>query len=81
MEKKIYLVENWDCEYRAFADFEDAVRYAVTQILNSSDSEQVKLDMLTELITSAAERNSNGFTIDEFMWCWDIDYFERVEAE
>ena len=81
MEKKIYLVENWDCEYRAFDNFEDAVHYGITQVLNSPDSEQEKIDMLSELITSMAECDRKGFAIDQFMWCWDIDYFERAVTE
>lgn len=76
MEKKIFLVEDWDCNYNAFEDFEDAIRYAVNQILISPDNEEIRFDMFTELITSAIEHNKKGFVIDEFMWCWEIDYFE-----
>lgn len=80
MEEKIFLVEDFDCEYRAFRNFHDALVYAVEQIEKSNNSNEVKLEMYKELVLSVADRNVNtwglGYSIDEFLWCWEINLYD-----
>jgi hypothetical protein len=79
MSKKVYLVETYDCDYKVFENFMDAVKYAVTEIEKSSDPEEDKLHQYKELICSITDRDVDkwgyGYTLDEFIWCWEVDYF------
>lgn len=78
-DMKVFLVEDYDCEYRTFVHFEDALKYAIKQIEESNNEKDAKLEMFKELVMSVAERDVNkwgqGFTIEEFLWCWQIDLF------
>ena len=78
--KKILLVEDFDCNYCAFENIKDAMKYAVDQIEKSNNTEADKKEMAYELLTSYIDRDRDrfgeGFTVDEFIWCWTIDYRE-----
>lgn len=78
-DMKVFLVEDYDCEYRTFVHFEDALKYAIKQIEESNNEKDEKLEMFKELIMSVANREADkwgqGFSIDEFLWCWQIDLF------
>lgn len=78
---KVYLVEDSDCEYRVFEDFDDAVVWAINEIQNSDNSSEDKCSMIKELVKSMSERNTDqwgeGFVIDEFLWCWRIDFYKK----
>ena len=77
----VYLVEDADCEYRVFEDFDDAVVWAINEIQNSDNSSENKTSMIKELIKSMNERDTSllgkGFIIDEFLWCWRIDFYKK----
>lgn len=85
MSKKIFLVEDWDCNYKAFEDIKGAMRYAIETINSSSNTEENKNEMLMELITSFVDRETakwdDGFTIDDFLWCWAIDLVETIDCQ
>lgn len=78
-DMKVFLVEDCDCEYRTFVHFEDALKYAIKQIEESKNDSETKMEMYKELVMSVANRDASlwgqGFTIDEFLWCWSIDLF------
>lgn len=78
-DMKVFLVEDYDCEYRTFVHFEDALKYAIKQIEESKNDSEAKMEMYKELVMSVAERDvdkwGQGFTIEEFLWCWQIDLF------
>ena len=78
-DMKVFLVEDCDCEYRVFVHFEDALKYAIQQIEESNNDSETKMEMYKELVMSVANRDASvwgqGFSIDEFLWCWRIDLF------
>ena len=78
-DMKVFLVQDLDCEYCTFVHFEDALKYAIKQIEESNNEKDAKLEMFKELVMSVAERDvdkwGQGFTIEEFLWCWQIDLF------
>ena len=78
-DMKVFLVEYCGCEYRAFVHFEDALKYAIQQIEESKNDTETKMEMYKELVLSVANRDvsswGQGFSIDEFLWCWRIDLF------
>lgn len=88
--KKVYLIEQfWDGDYRCYEDFSDALKYAIEQIedTNKTCSEvgvdilERKVESLMELVTSMANRDTEkwgkGFAIDDFLYCWEINLFEK----
>ena len=74
-DMKVFLVEDCDCEYRVFVHFEDALKYAIQQIEESKNDTETKMEMYKELVMSVASGWGQGFSIDEFLWCWRIDLF------
>jgi len=77
-DMKVFLVEDCDCEYRVFIHFEDTLKYAIKQIEESKNDTETKMEMYKELVMSVANRDvslGQGFSIDEFLWCWSIDLF------
>lgn len=78
-DMKVFLVEDCDYEYRVFVHFEDALKYAIKQIEESKNDSETKMEMYKELVISVANRDvpmwGQGFSIDEFLWCWRIDLF------
>lgn len=80
---RIFLVEDCECNYSAFEDFTDAIKYAIDVIEKSDNTREDKIEMLAELTLSASKQDvqkwGQGFSIDEFLWCWAIDYKKNEE--
>ena len=78
--KTIFLVEDFDSNFVAFENIKDAIKYGVKMIDESNNTDEDKKEMAYELLTSYIDRDRDrfgeGFSIDEFIWCWSIDYRE-----
>lgn len=67
----IWLVEDCNCNYRAFHNVEDAYEYAKEWIMNW-DNEIDADECLAELEENYVNKYS-GFWVDDLFWCYQIE--------
>lgn len=77
---KVYLLEDQrGGEYKAYQNFEDALRFVMKEIENDTTQDyEDKFDCLKELLNSMIVRDEQkwgkGFAIDELYYCWEIEF-------
>ena len=72
---KLWQVEDFDCNYKIFANLNTALKYMAQLIDESNETLSGKLDMYKELINSMS--NDDGcIYIDSFAWCYAVDYIQ-----
>lgn len=80
--KRIWLLEDYDGNNTAYANQMDAFDAAVELIKKDSGDKDEMLETFEELARSFVERANygvDGFSIDDFLWCYSIPYVEKED--
>jgi hypothetical protein len=80
MAKK-FILEDFDCNKIVFDSKERALKKALEWLEDTYNKEEKTPDALerkiadmTELIESYANPHYEGFSIDDYCWCYEADY-------
>lgn len=80
MAKK-FILEDFDCNKIVFDSKERALKKALEWLEDTYNKEEKTPDALerkiadmTELIESYANSRYEGFSIDDYCWCYEADY-------
>ncbi len=83
---KVFILEDVDCSHVVFTNIKDALRF--TKDLIDKDvhmTPEQKCDAYRELLTSYLDRDvdrwGEGFTIDDYMWCYETSLYKGKENE
>lgn len=81
MPKK-FILEDFDANKIVFDSQEMALKKALDWLNDTYNREEKTIDSLerkvadmTELIESFADSRYEGFSIDDYCWCYEADYF------
>lgn len=86
MPKK-FILEDFDCNKMVFDSKKKALEKALEWLDDTYSREEKTIDALkrkvadmTELIESYADSQYEGFSIDDYCWCYEVDYFPDEEG-
>ena len=84
----IWNLEDCDCNHKCFANIVDAFEEAIKMVKECNAELEDKIEMIVDLARSFIERQKNGyggFYIDEFLWCYQVDFntgeYEQEEGD
>lgn len=84
--ERVFIMEDNDCSHIVFTNIKDALIYAKQLIdEDTAMTPEQKCDAYRELLTSYLDRDvdrwGEGFTIDEYVYCYETSLYRGKEKE